>query len=139
MKTKMFAAVLVAAVTVPAFAQSTPVIDQRQANQEVRIQQGVASGQLTPREAGRLEAGQQRVENMETRAKADGVVTAGERARISQAQDVQSRRIAAVNCPPFSRKGPRSGPFFMGLRVKSANYAIYRNRHDKLRDSPVLP
>jgi hypothetical protein len=30
---------------------------------------------------------------MESRAKADGVVTRGERARLHQAQDVQSRRI----------------------------------------------
>ena len=95
MKTKMLVAVLAAAITIPAIAQTnTPVIDQRQVNQEARIQQGVASGELTPREARRLEAGQQRVENMEARAKADGVVTAGERARIHQAQDVQSRRIA---------------------------------------------
>ena len=95
MKTKMLAALLAAAITIPAIAQTnTPVIDQRQVNQEARIQQGVASGELTPREARRLEAGQQRVENMEARAKADGVVTAGERARIHQAQDVQSRRIA---------------------------------------------
>ena len=33
----------------------TPGIDQRQANQEQRIDQGIASGQLTQREAGRLE------------------------------------------------------------------------------------
>ena len=79
-----------------AFAQNnTPRVDQREANQEARIQQGVNSGSLTPREARRLERGQQHVENMEARAKADGVVTPGERARLHQAQDVQSRRIYA--------------------------------------------
>ena len=94
MKTKMLAALLAAAITVPAFAQTgTPDIDQRQVNQERRIEQGVASGELTPRETRRLEAGQQHVQNMETRAKADGVVTRQERARIHQAQDVQSKRI----------------------------------------------
>ena len=37
------------------FAQAeTPVIDQRQANQDRRIDQGVASGQLNEREANRL-------------------------------------------------------------------------------------
>jgi len=76
------------------FAQSyTPGVDQRQANQERRIDQGVASGSLTQREAYRLERGQQRVDNMEYRAKADGVVTRGERARLHQAQDRQSARI----------------------------------------------
>jgi hypothetical protein len=77
-----------------AFAQAnTPGVDQRQANQERRIDQGVASGSLTQREANRLERGQERVDRMENRAKSDGVVTARERARLHQAQDVQSRRI----------------------------------------------
>lgn len=73
----------------------TPRVDQRQLNQERRIDQGVASGSLTAREANRLERGQQRIDNMEARAKADGVVTRQERARLHQAQDVESRRIAA--------------------------------------------
>ena len=77
-----------------AFAQAnTPRVDQRQANQERRIDQGVASGSLTQREANRLDRGQDRVDNMENRAKSDGVVTRGERARMHQAQDRQSARI----------------------------------------------
>ena len=77
-----------------AFAQAnTPRVDQRQANQEQRIDQGIASGSLTQREANRLDRGQQRVDNMENRAKADGVVTRGERAHLHQAQDRQSARI----------------------------------------------
>ncbi|MDP2880996.1 MAG: hypothetical protein Q8N89_05390 [Azonexus sp.] len=77
-----------------AFAQAnTPRVDQRQANQEQRIDQGVASGSLTQREANRLDRGQQHVDNMEARAKADGVVTRGERARLHHAQDRQSARI----------------------------------------------
>lgn len=92
---KMLAAVAFS-LPVLAFAQAnTPRVDQRQANQEQRIEQGVASGSLTPREANRLERGQQHVANMESRAKADGVVTRQERARLHQAQDVQSRRIYA--------------------------------------------
>lgn len=76
-----------------AFAQSTPGIDQRQINQEARIQQGENSGALTQREAARVERGQQHVQNMENRAKADGVVTARERARLQHAENVQSRQI----------------------------------------------
>lgn len=72
---------------------STPRVDQREANQSARIQQGVNSGSLTPREAQRLENGQQRVQNMETQAKSDGVVTKQERVRLHQAQEVQSRQI----------------------------------------------
>ena len=71
----------------------TPGIDARQANQNSRIQQGVQSGQLNARETYRLEKGQARVQGMENRAKADGVVTKGERSRIKQAQNVQSQRI----------------------------------------------
>ncbi len=86
---------LALAVPILAFAQAnTPRVDQRQANQEQRIDQGVASGSLTQREANRLENGQQRVDNMENRAKADGVVTRRERARLHAAQDAQSQRIA---------------------------------------------
>ncbi|WP_265944736.1 hypothetical protein [Dechloromonas sp. A34] len=92
---KMLAAVALS-LPVLAFAQAnTPRVDQRQANQEQRIDQGVASGSLTQREANRLERGQQHVANMESRAKADGVVTRQERVRLHQAQDVQNRRIYA--------------------------------------------
>lgn len=94
MKNHLFVAALAAAVALPAFAQSTPVVDQRQINQEARIQQGVASGELTKREAARLERGQERVERMEANAKADGVVTKKERAQLQHAQNVESRRIA---------------------------------------------
>ena len=78
-----------------AFAQAeTPVIDQRQANQEKRIDQGIASGQLNEREANRLNKQQEHVNKMEDRAKSDGVMTKKERARIPAAQDRASRHIA---------------------------------------------
>jgi Tfp pilus assembly protein FimT len=84
-----------AAFAVPAFAQtqSTPRVDQRQENQERRIEKGEKSGALTQKEAARLEKGQARVQKMENKAVADGKVTAKERARIEKAQDKQSRRI----------------------------------------------
>lgn len=91
-----FVVAIALAVPVLAFAQATtPRVDQRQANQEQRIDQGIASGSLTQREASRLERGQQRVDNMENRAKADGVVTRSERAELHRAQDRQSERIYA--------------------------------------------
>lgn len=89
------AALCVTALSLPALAQttSTPRIDQRQANQQQRIEQGVQSGALTQQEAARLEKGQAHVQNMENKAVADGKVTAKERARIEHAQDVQSKRV----------------------------------------------
>ena len=91
----LVAALCVSALALPALAQttSTPRIDQRQANQQQRIDRGVQSGALTEREAARLERGQTHVQNMENKAAADGKVTAKEKARIEHAQDVQSRRI----------------------------------------------
>src|SRR5664279_6104515 len=76
-------------------AQSTaiPGFDQRLANQEQRIQQGLQSGSLTPREAARLEKGQERLRKMEEKAKADGRVTGRERARLTRAENLQSARI----------------------------------------------
>lgn len=94
--TRLITATTLALAVSAAFAQtaSTPRIDERQGNQESRIQQGVASGELNKREAARLERGQAHVQRMENRATADGVVTGRERARVEHAQDVQSGRIA---------------------------------------------
>lgn len=88
-------ATLFLVVPLAAFAQNTatPRVDQRQANQERRIEQGVQSGSLTPREAARLERGQEHVQNIEDRVKADGKVTPKERARLQQAENVQGRSI----------------------------------------------
>jgi Tfp pilus assembly protein FimT len=96
MKTvKFVTAALIAAFALPALAQtdSTKRIDQRQTNQERRIEQGVKSGALNEREAMRLEKGEARIQKMEDKAAADGKVTLKERARIERAQDMQSRRI----------------------------------------------
>ncbi|MDD3380211.1 MAG: hypothetical protein PHD68_03235 [Rugosibacter sp.] len=80
--------------TASAMAQTaTPRVDQRQINQQQRIDQGVSSGTLTEKEAARMERGQTRVENLEDRAKSDGTVTNRERARMHHSQDVQSSRI----------------------------------------------
>lgn len=88
-------AVLSFIAPVAVFAQTaTPNIDQRQANQERRIEQGVQSGSLTQREANRLERGENRIGRMEDRAKADGQVTPRERRRLERAENVESRRIA---------------------------------------------
>ncbi len=88
------ATVTALAFALPAAAQvNTPRVDQREANQERRIEQGVRSGELTPREAARLERGQRKVERLEAQAKADGVVTRRERQALHHVQDNQGRRI----------------------------------------------
>ncbi len=103
MKLKMMMAA-VAIIAAPALVHAqTPAptpsdvrgarIDQRQANQDKRIDNGVKSGQLTQREAARLDKGQARVDKMENKALADGKITKGEANRIERAQDRQSARI----------------------------------------------
>jgi hypothetical protein len=92
---KIVTMAVISAFALPALAQttSTPRIDQRQQNQERRIEQGEKSGSLTPREAARLEKGQARVQKMENKAMADGKVTKKEAARIEKAQNRQSKKI----------------------------------------------
>lgn len=66
---------------------------RREARQEARIAEGVASGELNHKEAKRLRKGQRKVDSMQAAAKADGVVTAQEAAKIEKMQDLQSKRI----------------------------------------------
>ena len=58
-----------------------------------KVEQGIKSGQLTPKEAGRLEAQQARIQQSEERMKSDGNLTAGERKRLTREQNRASRNI----------------------------------------------
>lgn len=82
------------ATATPKDPVATPRIDAREANQQKRIAQGVTSGQLTQREATRLEKGEARIDNAEARAKADGKVTAKERKHLNKMENRESRAIA---------------------------------------------
>jgi hypothetical protein len=68
-------------------------VDNRQGRQEQRIEQGVANGSLTRREARRLGKEQAGVVRAENRAEADGRVTRREAARLERRQDAASRHI----------------------------------------------
>jgi len=68
-------------------------IDRRQQRQEKRIQQGQASGQLTPREARRLQMEQGRIRGAEGRMRADGNLNPPERARLNAMQQKSSQDI----------------------------------------------
>ena len=94
---KLLTVAVLSALCLPALAQNTtPRIDQRQDNQERRIEQGVRSGELTPRETARLERGQARIRKMERHALADGRISRRERAAIDRAQDQQNQLIARL-------------------------------------------
>jgi hypothetical protein len=79
----------------PAMAQTKPpVVRERQENQHDRIKEGVKDDDLTRREAARLRAEQAKIQGEKEAAKADGKVTAAERAKIAHDQNKASRHIA---------------------------------------------
>lgn len=88
----MLAAVVGLMVALPAVAAEA---DRRQGNQQQRINQGVRSGELTGREAARLERQHRSIQREIRRDRGDdGHLDATERARIDAKQDALSRRIA---------------------------------------------
>lgn len=105
MKQMLLAVSAVVLMTGVAFAgDETSRIDQRQTNQEQRVDQGIASEQLNEREADRLNAQQGHINKMEEKAKSDGVMTKKERARIVAAQNRAARHLAREK---HDRRGKR--------------------------------
>ena len=83
-----------ALATGASFAQGTVHEDERNVNQETRIQQGEATGSLTPREAAHLQQQQHQIHRAERHAAADGHVSPAERARIQRMQNHASQSIS---------------------------------------------
>ncbi len=95
MKTAMksVGAVLVAlALGLPAGAAE---VDQREANQQKRIAEGVENGSLTPKETANLENREAKIHNeiKTDRAANGGKLTPAERAKINREQNRTSRAI----------------------------------------------
>ncbi|MEQ1774717.1 MAG: hypothetical protein ABL891_13135 [Burkholderiales bacterium] len=93
------ATIIVLAITVlPGFALAQATrgerIDERQAAQQKRIDDGVKKGELTPQEAARLRADQARIQRMEDKARADGKIDRREARDIERAQRRETRDIA---------------------------------------------
>lgn len=105
MKIQTLIAAIALTVGASAFAQApaapsaakdplaTPKIDQRQANQEKRIDQGIASGALTTKEATKLDKLETKIESDKLAAKADGKVTHAERRKLRSEQNHASASI----------------------------------------------
>jgi hypothetical protein len=71
----------------------TPAIDKREHNQQERIRQGIKSGELTRREAVRLEEQEAKIRVNEKFAKADGKITPAERERLEKELNKTSQNI----------------------------------------------
>jgi hypothetical protein len=86
--------VVAAAASVTSFAQTaTPTVTERQTNEAARINQGGASGELTKPEARTLRTEQRGIAAEKRAFKADGKVTATERAQLHRDQKAASKRI----------------------------------------------
>lgn len=76
------------------FAQTkTPRVDRRERRQQARIQEGVKSGELTGKEAAKLEAQQGKIRQDEMKAKADGTISPAERMKLKREQNRANRKI----------------------------------------------
>jgi hypothetical protein len=97
--TTLATGITLAVASIGAFAQvsvPTPRVDQREANQQARIDAGVASGQLSRREARRLEREQAQIRAVERQAKSDGIVTPREHRQLERMQEQASANIRAA-------------------------------------------
>lgn len=97
MKKNLFAAaaaLLLVASAATAQAQTrTPIANAREHNQRARIRQGVASGELTRREAARMRGREAGITAEKRAMKSDGVVTAQERQDLRRTENRDSRAI----------------------------------------------
>jgi hypothetical protein len=79
------------------------VVSGRLNRQGARIDQGVASGALTPGETRRLEREQRVIARTRTRALSDGVMTAREARHLAREQNRASRDISRLEHNARSR------------------------------------
>lgn len=96
MKRILVAIALTVALSAAAQAQESgaAVATQRDANQQQRIENGLESGQLSTREAGRLEREQQAIDRQQAHAlKTGGTLSPQEQARIQREQNAASRSV----------------------------------------------
>lgn len=94
MKTKALVTALALTMAGLAMAQTaTPNLDKREANQQQRIDQGVASGQLNAKETNRLQQREAKLAADEAAAKADGTVTRAERRKLQREASRDSKAI----------------------------------------------
>lgn len=88
--------IAVSMLTTAAWAQTPAEQDQqRNVNQQQRIEQGLQSGQLSTKEAGSLERQEKHVDNMEARDLKNGSISPSEQARLNAAQNKVSSDIYA--------------------------------------------
>ena len=91
--TAIAAGLAACALATAAGAQNTADVVQRDVNQQNRIEQGLKSGELTTKEAGKIEREESHIDKMESNALKDGKMTNAEKSRIERAQNQASKDI----------------------------------------------
>jgi hypothetical protein len=98
----LIATAIVVTLSSPAFAQSTTNTTtsanpdtsvQRDANQQERIEQGLQSGQLSTKEAGKLEKGETAIEHQEAKDMKNGSVSPQEQQQLNRMENRESSAI----------------------------------------------
>lgn len=87
----LFGIFVIPAGNVLAGDTSDPEIQDRIADQQKRIDQGVASGELTAAEAHQAQTSLNKIKNLEAKLKADGMLTQTERRRLNSMLDHSSK------------------------------------------------
>ena len=91
--TAIAAGLAACAIATAVTAQNAADTVQRDVNQQNRIEQGLKSGQLTTKEAGKLEREEAHIDKMESYALKDGKMTNAEKQRIERAENQASKDI----------------------------------------------
>ena len=90
------AALATGVLSTAALAQTAAEQDQqRDVNQQERIEQGLKSGELSTKEAGSLERDEQHVDRMEAKDLKNGSINPAEQARLNAAENKTSNAIYA--------------------------------------------
>ena len=90
---RLFSVLLSGALLLGLSAVCSAGVNGRQYREQRRIREGIRSGELTRREAGRLEFEQARIRAYERYARRDGCISPRERARLDRGLDRASRDI----------------------------------------------
>jgi hypothetical protein len=97
MKLRLLAASLLLVLGTGAIAQTTTASTvQRDVKQQTRIEDGLKSGSLTTKEAGKLEKEESRIDRQQAADLRDGKLTPQERAKLRREQDRASHDIHAA-------------------------------------------
>ena len=124
--TSFLLALCLGTLSAGAFAQSVQEIQQRDANQQQRIENGLQNGSLNTREAAALERDQSRLQSAEARDLKNGKLSQAERLQLNRLENKNSRDIREA-----STNGVRGDPLSTSSQRMQAD--VQRNVNEDKR------